>query len=223
MRPAAPLRWRRHAGGGWHVLADGFEQLADEAFRRPVGKADLSAGTAHPHHLVRRLLLVRSKHHAECRQHDIEARILERQRLGVGLAKDHRQPVGPGTLTAALEQGADIIRRHHLGEPPRRGERRIAVAGGNVEDALIAAQVDGLAQHLADDLKGDTDDGIVAGRPCTLLTALDRGEIRGGGGGLDVHGWLPFRLGLIVCRSTVVYSAPNSVLGRGRVCAFRVV
>ena len=40
MRPAAPLRRRWHAGGRRHVLADGFEELADEAFRRPVCKAD---------------------------------------------------------------------------------------------------------------------------------------------------------------------------------------
>jgi hypothetical protein len=50
------------------VLANGLEQLADEAFRRPVGQSDLSAGTAHPHHFVGGLLLVRREHHANCFQ-----------------------------------------------------------------------------------------------------------------------------------------------------------
>jgi len=38
-------------------------------------------------HLGAGALLVRREHHAEGRQHDIEARILERQRLGVGLTE----------------------------------------------------------------------------------------------------------------------------------------
>ena len=47
---------------------------------------------------------------------------------------------------------ADIVGRHHLGEAPRSGKRRVAVAGCDIEDALVAAEIDGLAQRLADDL-----------------------------------------------------------------------
>ena len=99
--------------------------------------------------------------------------------LGVGLAEHDRQALGLGALAAALEQGADIVGRHHLGEAARRGERRIAVAGGDVEHALAAAQVDCLAKHLADDLQRGADDRVVAGRPCALLAALHGSEIGG--------------------------------------------
>jgi hypothetical protein len=119
-----------------------------------------------------RLLLVRREHHAERRQHDVEAGVRERQRFGIGFAENNRQAVGHGALAAAFEQRADIVRRHHLGEAARRRERRIAVAGGDIEDALIAAQVDRFAEHLADDLQGDADDGVIAGRPRALLTAF---------------------------------------------------
>ena len=89
---------------------------------------------------------------------------------------------------AALEQRADIVGRHDVGEAAGGGERRIAVAGGDIEDALVAAQIDGLAEHFADDLQRGADDGVVAGAPGDLLASLDRGEIDGDGGGcLNVH------------------------------------
>ena len=49
-RARAPQR--RRLGTGWRreVLADGLEELADEAVRRPVGEADLAARPAHAQH-----------------------------------------------------------------------------------------------------------------------------------------------------------------------------
>ncbi len=101
----------------------------------------------------------------------------EGQRLGIGFLELDRKPVGLGTFAPAVEQRADIVRRYDVGEAAGRGERRIAVAGGDIEDALVAAQIDGLAQHLADDLQRGADHGVVAGAPGDLLAALDRGEI----------------------------------------------
>ncbi len=92
-----------------------------------------------------------------------------------------------GALPRPFEQRADIVRRHDLGIAPRRGERRIAIACGDVEDALVAAQVDGLAQVFADDLKRDADGAIVAGAPGGLLPPLDPVKIRSGSRKLDVH------------------------------------
>ena len=83
---------------------------------------------------------------------------------------------------SALEQCADIVGRDDVGEAAGGGERRVAVAGGDVEHALVAAQVDRLAQRLADDLQGGADDGVVARAPGELLAALDGGEVDGGDG-----------------------------------------
>jgi hypothetical protein len=184
-------------GAGGNVFADGLEQLADEALRRPVGHSDLSARAADADKLVGRLLLIRREHDAEGRKHDIEAGIREGKRFRVGCLERDWQAVGFGTLAAALEQRADIVRRHHVGEAAGRRERRIAVAGGDIEDALVAAEIDRLAQHLADDLQRGADPGVVAGAPGDLLAALDRGEIDGGGGSyLNVHRYIPSWLGL---------------------------
>ena len=121
--------------------------------------------------------LVGREHDAEGRKHDIEAGVGEGKRLRVGFLEGDRQAVGFGTFAPAVEQRADIVRRHDVGEAAGGGERRIAVAGGDVEDALVAAEIDGLAERLADDLQRGADDGVVAGAPGDLLAALDRGEI----------------------------------------------
>src|SRR5215467_7218314 len=71
-------------------------------------------------------------------------------------------------------------------EAARRGERGVAVAGGDVEDALAGLDVDRLAQALADDLQRGADDRIVAGRPGRLLALLDGGVV-GGGSALACH------------------------------------
>ena len=98
--------------------------------------------------------------------------------------------IGVGALAAALEECGDVVGRHDLGEAPGGGQGRIAVAGGDVEDALVAAKVDRLAQALAHDLQRGAHDGIVAGAPGDLLAALDGGEVDDGGGNgcLNVHG-----------------------------------
>src|SRR6202023_221185 len=90
------------------------------------------------------------------------------------------QAVGFRTFTASFEKRADIVRGYHLGKAAGSGQRGVAVAGGNIEDALVAAQIDGLTKRFANDLQRGADHGIVAGTPGGLLAALDRGEIDGG-------------------------------------------
>ena len=89
-----------------------------------------------------------------------------------------------GTL---VEQARHVVGRRHHAAAARGGERRVAVAGGNVEHALVEAQVERLGELLADDLQGGADDGVVAARPGGLLAGLERGQIDVRG-----HGMLPF-------------------------------
>ena len=133
------------------------------------------------------------EHDAEGRKHDVEAGVGKGEIFRVGFLERDRQALGFGTLAAALEQRAHVVCRHDVGEAARRGERGVAIAGGDIEDTLAATQIDGLAQPFADDLQRGADDGVVAGAPGGLLATLDRGEIDGGGSGcLNVHGSLFF-------------------------------
>src|SRR2546425_521684 len=116
MRLAAPQRRRLHARRRRNVFADGFEYLADEALRRPVGEADLAARTADAEELARRLLLIWRKHDAEGGKDDIEAGIREGKRFRIGLLERNGQAVGCRTYAPAVEQRGDIVRRHDVGE-----------------------------------------------------------------------------------------------------------
>ena len=104
----------------------------------------------------------------------------ERQRLRVGLAERDVEPLGVGALAGALEQRRHVVGGDHVAPAARRGERDVAVAGGDVEHLLPGAQVERLAQLFADDLQGGADDGIVAGRPGALLAGLERRRGRSG-------------------------------------------
>ena len=216
VRLGAPRRRRLQPGGRRQVPADQLEQLADEALRRPVGHAEAAARTQHAQHLVGGALVVGREHRAEGREHDVEAPVGERQVLDVGDLERHRQSFGLGPRRALVEQGGHVVGRGDVGEAPRRRERGVAVAGGDVEDALAAAHVDGLGQRLADDLQGGADDGVVAAGPGGLLPLLDGGEVgsrkHGGGGcGLHVHGhgsWWSEVRGLSIRRRRRTAPAP---------------
>ena len=123
-------------GGGGDVLADGLEQLADEALRRPVGEADLAAALADASQLGRGAVLVGREHHAEGRDDDVEAAVGKRQRLRVGLAELDVEPLGLGALAGALEQRGHVVGGDHVAPAPRGGEGGVAVAGGDVEHLL---------------------------------------------------------------------------------------
>ena len=111
------------------------------------------------------------------------------------------EALGLGALPAALEQRGDVVGRGDVAPAPRRGERGIAVAGGDVEHALAGAQVDRLAQALADDLQRRADDGVVAGGPGGLLARLERCEVGRGAAAFDCgmaalgHGFLLVLIG----------------------------
>jgi len=66
-----------------------------------------------------------------------------------------------------------VIGRYDVREAASSGERGVAVSSGDIKDALVAAQIDSLAESLADDLQRRADNGIVARGPRRLLTGLD--------------------------------------------------
>ena len=80
------------AGRRRHVLAERLEQLADEAVRRPVGEADLAAGRQTRSSSAAALSWFGVNITPKVETHDVELRIGERQRLGVGLLELDREP-----------------------------------------------------------------------------------------------------------------------------------
>ena len=153
------------------------EQLADKSLRCPGGQPDASARAYHPQQFVRGSVVVGRKHHTEGGQGDIEAAVGKRQRLGVGDAELHREPIGLCPRGGLVEKVRDIVGRGHRGEAPRRGQSGIAIARGHVEHPLAGAQVRGLGQGFPHDLQRDADDGVIAARPGGLLALLDCLEV----------------------------------------------
>ena len=146
--------------------------------RRPVRHSDAAAAAQHnAQHFVRSAFVVRREHRAERRQHDVEARVVERQIFGIGLTKLHAQPFGARTLAAFVEQSRHVIGRRDVREAARSGERGVAVAGSDVEHAFTGAHIGGFGERLADDLQRGADDGVIAAGPGRLLALLDRGEV----------------------------------------------
>jgi hypothetical protein len=131
-------------------LADGLEELADEALGRPVGKADLAAALADADHLGRGAVLVGGEHHPEGGDHHVEAAVRERQR-SVGL-RNRWEPLGRGAFAGTLEERGHVVGGDHVAPTTGGCEGGIAVAGGDVEHLLSRPDVEGLAQLLADDL-----------------------------------------------------------------------
>ena len=68
-------------------------------------------------------VLIRGKHHTVGRNDDVEARIGERQRFGIGLSEHDVEAIGIGARLAARQQGRNKVGRGHRAPAPRRGER----------------------------------------------------------------------------------------------------
>ena len=83
-------------------------------------------------------------------------------------------PSATARRVRSLEERADIIGSSDHGPAAGGRERRVAVAGGDVEHAFAGADLDGLAQRFADDLQRGADHGVVTRRPHVSLTRLDR-------------------------------------------------
>ena len=181
-RACSPQRRRFGPGGRRQIFAERLEDLSDKTFRRPVGEADLALGLADPQQLGRRAVLVRREHDAEGGEHRVEAVIVERQVFRVGFPEFDLHAFRRGARLAAFQQRRHVVGRGDVAPPPRRGKARHAVAGGDIEHLRAGLEIERLAEFFADDLQRRADDGVIARRPCGLLTRLEGGEVGGGWG-----------------------------------------
>ena len=121
----------------------------------------------------------------------VERAVLVREVLGVGHLGGDVQAVGLGAPLRQAEQRVDVVGARHVGTAAGGGERRVAVAGRDVEHLGAGGDVDRFAERLADDLQRGADHGVVAGGPRGLLLGLDLPEIvgaeRGGHGSSRVR------------------------------------
>ncbi len=124
-------------------------------------------------------VVIGREHRAEDGGDGIEGRVRERQCLGVALDELDLEPLGGRPLAALLEQGRHVVDADGRAAEPGGRDRRVAAAGGDVEDAPAGVQVGGVAELLGDDLDLRRDDGEVAARPGLLLPLLDRPEVWG--------------------------------------------
>ena len=120
--------------------------------------------------LGRRLVLVGREHHAEGRDAPTSKLASGNGSASASASRNSTfSRFGRGALAAAFEQRRHVIGRGHVAPAARRRERRVAVAGRDIEHLAAGAQVERFAQLLADDLQRGADDGIVARGPGALL------------------------------------------------------
>ena len=112
-----------------------------------------------------RLRVIGGEHGAEDRRDGIERAVGERQRLGVAFQELDREAFGLGAAAAALEESGDVVDADRSAAVARGCDRRIAAAGGDVEDAPAGVQVGGVAEVLGHEHDPGGDDGEVAARP----------------------------------------------------------
>src|SRR5215831_2477148 len=148
MRLDAPERGRLRARRRRLVATEDLEHLADETLGRPVGKPDTAAGATYACKLGSRSRVVGREHHAERRKNDVEARLRIRKRFGIGDLELDVETLGAGAVGAALEKTGHVIGRRHAGSAACSGERRIAVAGGDIEYVFVPAHVTGFGELL---------------------------------------------------------------------------
>src|SRR5689334_8363384 len=96
------------------MLSDRLEELTDKAFRRPVRETDLATTPAHADKLPRAAFLIRREHHAKGGYHRIEAAILEREGLRVGLAEFDLQTFRGSSVPRAVKQRRHIVSGGHV-------------------------------------------------------------------------------------------------------------
>ena len=164
------------AGGGTCV-GRRPEHLADVAGGRPAHEPDRAAGPAYPQQLGGSLRLVGREHDAEHRRDGVEARVGERERLGVTFEQRDVEAFHLGAETPVVQQRGDIVDADDLAATPRGCDRGVAVAGGDVEHAPPGVQVGRVAETLRDVDDLGRDGAVVTARPHRLLPGLERPEV----------------------------------------------
>jgi hypothetical protein len=141
VRLGAPQRRRLHTRRGADMRADHLEEATDETARRPVRERNAATGAQHAQHLAGGALVVGGEHDAEGGQHDVEARVAERQRFGIGELKVHRQLFGQRARATFVEQALHVVGGGDHRVAACGGQRGIAVAGRHVEHGLAGAHI----------------------------------------------------------------------------------
>ena len=102
--------------------------------------------------------MIGAEHHAEGREDDVERGLREAELLDIRHLEANVEGIGPGARLPPLQKRGHVIRRGNLRKPAGGGEGGVAVSRRDIEDPLAGAQIDRLAQGLADDLKRCSDD-----------------------------------------------------------------
>ncbi len=156
-----------------HVPGDGLKEGSDLALRTPAAEAEAAARAQHPGRLSRSHLVTRREHDPEGRQHDIEALVVERQRLGVRLDPFNLDPGRLRIRPPRDEQLRGQIGRDDVGAAQSSGNRGVARASGDVEYPLARLHVDALDQRPADRQDQLRDVVEIAGSPGLLGALLE--------------------------------------------------
>lgn len=161
-----------HSGGGWKPSGGGGRW--PEIVRKkspmppsggPAADRDPPAGPQHAGDLARGLAVIGSEHHAEDRDHDVEALVVEGEGLRVP-----RDPLDidsrlGGVGASALEQLRRQVEPGGLGAGLRRRDRGVPRPAGDVEHLVAVAdrsRLHGLAPRRCDLLD---DRSVVTQRP----------------------------------------------------------
>ena len=154
------------AGGGTNRPIDA-EQLADEAVRVQLASPIRPPGFDDAEHFGRRPRLVGREHDAEGREHDIELAVARTAGLSASatLVTDG-EPVGLGAAQPCVEQLGHVVGGGHVARSgARRRSDALPLPAATSSTRVGRAQVDGLAQRLADDLERRRRSGRSRPRP----------------------------------------------------------
>jgi hypothetical protein len=95
--------------------------------------------------------VVGREHRAEDGRDGVERVVREGKRLCVPLQQLDREPFSLRAPAAGLQQRGDVVDADSGAAVARRGDRGIAAASGDVEDAPARVQVGGVAEVLRDE------------------------------------------------------------------------
>ena len=145
LHPLAPLADAvvTHMAGVAPLLEAVHEQIQLLVIRgHVVVEHEQPARPQHPRHLANILARVGEVVRGDPRRHYVEAGVGERQRLGIGdLERDIGRALLADERLGDLDHARRQVGRQHLAHIRREGQRGVPAAGGNIQQALVAARL----------------------------------------------------------------------------------
>jgi hypothetical protein len=120
------------------MLTDDAKEFGDSSFARPGGEHQAPALAANSREFGCRLFVVPCEHHAERRDHAIEAAVRERQAFGVGKLKRDGRAHMRGQFAGRRQKVGGDVDGGDAGAGTCDVARRPAGAGGNVQNLLVS-------------------------------------------------------------------------------------